>query len=124
MSPAAYSVEDLNAAGRVAGHLKHERGRPLIWGPARHGPGNNRFVYFHDHDGAMIELCYDLAQMPPTGDYQPRKWPSRLGTINQWGGPPPPRFLLTGFPIVGPDSERPSYAVRPDRTAGTFTQNA
>ena len=124
LSHYAYSVEDLNAAGRVADRLKRERGGRLIWGPSRHGPGNNRFVYFHDHDGAMIELCSDLAQMPPTGDYQPRNWPSRPATINQWGKPPPPRFLLTGFPIVEPDSERPSYAMRSDRTAGTITQNA
>jgi catechol 2,3-dioxygenase-like lactoylglutathione lyase family enzyme len=124
LSHYAYSVEELNATGRVADRLKRERRRPLIWGPSRHGPGNNRFVYFHDHDGAMIELCSDLAQMPPTGDYQPRNWPSRVGTINQGGGPPPPRFLLTGFPIVGPDSEPPSYAMRPDRTADTITQNA
>jgi hypothetical protein len=69
-------------------------------------------MYFHD-DGAMIELCSDLAQMPPTGDYQPRNWPSGPGTINQWSGPPPPRVLLTGFPIAEPNAERPSYATRP-----------
>jgi hypothetical protein len=64
----------------------------------------------------MIELCSDLAQMPPAGDYQPRTWPSGPGSINQWGGPPPPRFLLTGFPIAEPDPGRPSYAMRPERT--------
>ena len=52
--------------------------------------------------GAMIELCSDLAEMPPTGDYQPRNRPSGPGTVNQWSGPPPPRFLLTGFPIAEP----------------------
>lgn len=61
--------------------------------------------------------------MPPTGDYQPRNWPSGPGTINQWSGPPP-RLMLTGFPIAEPDAERPSYAMRPDRTADTITQNA
>ena len=38
------------------------------------------------------------------------------GTINQWGGPPPPRFLLTGFPIATPQPGRPAWAMRPDRT--------
>ena len=32
----------------------------------------------------------------------------RPGTINQWGGPPPPRFLLTGFPIAAPQPGRPA----------------
>ena len=124
LSHYAYSIEDLNAAGRVADRLKRDRGQRLIWGPSRHGPGNNRFVYFHDHDGAMIELCSDLAQMPPAGDYQPRNWPSGAATINQWGGPPPPRFLLTGFPIAEQDAGRPSYAVRPDGAPHAITQNA
>ena len=61
--------------GRVADRLKLHRDARLIWGPSRHGPGNNQFMYFHDHDGAMIELCSDIAQM---GDYQPRRWPGGL----------------------------------------------
>jgi len=115
LSHYAWSVEDLNATGRVADRLRRDRDQRLIWGPSRHGPGNNRFMYFHDNDGAMVELCSDLAQMPPEGDYQPRTWPSGPKTINQWGGPPPPRFLLTGFPIVAPDPGRPAYAMRADR---------
>jgi hypothetical protein len=99
--------------GRVADRLKLHRDARLIWGPSRHGPGNNQFMYFHDHDGAMIELCSDIAQM---GDYQPRRWPGGLKPINQWGGPPPVRFILTGFPLVKPTAGRPPYAMRPDRT--------
>ena len=121
LSHYAFSIEDLNAAGRVADRLKRQRDQRLIWGPSRHGPGNNRFVYFHDNDGAMIELCSDLAQMPPHGDYQPRNWPSGAKTINQWGGPPPPRFLLTGFPIATPDVGRPAWAMAPGRTPAGVT---
>lgn len=111
LSHYAYSVEDLNAAGRVADRLRRERAQRLIWGPSRHGPGNNRFMYFHDHDGAMIELCSELAHMADYGgEYVARKWPIDPTTINQWGGPPPLRFLLTGFPVVTPDEGRPSYA--------------
>lgn len=98
LSHYAWSAPDLNAMGRIADRLC-ARGRKLIWGPSRHGPGNNLFIYFHDEDGAMIEVCADLALMPPEGDYQARQWPGGLGAINQWGGPPPPKFLLTGYPI-------------------------
>ena len=115
LSHYAYAFDDLNAMGRVADRLKHLRDQRLIWGPSRHGPGNNHFMYLHDHDGAMIELCSELAQMSPAGDYQARRWPIDPTTINQWGGPPPPKFLRAGFPIVTPDEGRPSWAMRPDR---------
>jgi hypothetical protein len=40
-------------------------------------------------------------------------------TINQWGGPPPLRFLLTGFPIAHSQPGRPAWAMRPDRATTT-----
>ena len=115
LSHYAYAWPDLNALGRVADRLKAARGCRCIWGPSRHGPGNNHFLYFHDEDGAMIECCAELAQMQRDG-YQPKNWPMQPGTINQWGGPPPPRFLLTGFPIARPQPGRPTWAMKPDRT--------
>jgi catechol 2,3-dioxygenase-like lactoylglutathione lyase family enzyme len=119
LSHYAFTVEDLNAMGRVADRLKLHRDQRLIWGPSRHGPGNNHFMYFHDNDGAMIELCCDLAQMR---DYRPRTWAGGLKPINQWGGRPPVRFILTGFPMVKPAAGRPSYAMRPDRTPHASAQ--
>jgi hypothetical protein len=60
----------------------------------------------------MVELCSDIAQMD---DYMPRSWPIGAKTLNQWGGPPPLRFLLTGFPVVKPEHGRPSYGMDPRR---------
>jgi catechol-2,3-dioxygenase len=99
LSHYAWTAPDLNAMGRICDRLA-ARGKKLIWGPSRHGPGNNLFIYFHDTAGAMIEVCAEIAKMPPEGDYVARQWPGGLGAINQWGSPPPPRFLLTGFPIA------------------------
>ena len=62
LSHYAYAYPDLSAIGRVADRLKRHRDQKLIWGISRHGPGNNHFAYFHDNDGAMIELCSDLAR--------------------------------------------------------------
>ena len=61
----------------------------------------------------MIECCSELAQMRrlPAAQVAGRPKP-----INQWGGPPPLRFLLTGFPIAKPTAGRPAWAMRPDRT--------
>ena len=118
LSHYAYQWRDLNALGRVADRLKAVRGRKCIWGPSRHGPGNNLFLYFHDEDGAMIECCAEIAQMR-ADHYQPKNWSMSPGTINQWGGPPPLRFLLTGYPIAAPQPGRPAWAIPADRTATT-----
>lgn len=104
LSHYAWSVPDLNAIGRVADRLA-ARERKLVWGPSRHGPGNNLFIYFKDADGALVECCADLAAMPPFGDYEPKRWPGGFGAINRWGGPPPPRFLLAGYPIANASPE-------------------
>ena len=113
----AYQYNDLNELGRVADRLKALRNRQLIWGPVRHGPGHNQSMYLHDNDGALIELSSDLALMPPAGDYQARSWPVSPTTLSQWGGGPPPlKFLLTGFPVLAPELGRPTWAMRPDRT--------
>ena len=114
LSHYAYQWPDFAALGRVADRLKVHRGRKCIWGPSRHGPGNNHFLYFHDEDGAMIDCCSELAQMQ-ADHYQPRNWSMSPGTINQWGGPPPLRFLLTGFPIAEPQPGRPSWATAASR---------
>lgn len=115
LSHYAYQWSDFAALGRVADRLKAARGRKCIWGPSRHGPGNNHFLYLHDEDGAMIECCSELARM--SSGYEPRNWSMAPRTINQWGGPPPARFLLTGFPIATPQSGRPAWAMRADRTS-------
>jgi catechol 2,3-dioxygenase-like lactoylglutathione lyase family enzyme len=104
LSHYAYAWPDLNALGRVADRLRVARNRRCIWGPSRHGPGNNHFLYFHDEDGAMIECCSELAQMT-RDNYVPKTWSMSSGTINQWGGPPPPRFILTGFPIAATSAD-------------------
>jgi catechol 2,3-dioxygenase-like lactoylglutathione lyase family enzyme len=100
LSHYAYQWSDFASLGRVADRVKAARGRKCIWGPSRHGPGNNHFLYFHDEDGAMIECCSEIAQIQADA-YQPKDWGAGLGAINQWGGNPPLKFLLTGFPIAG-----------------------
>lgn len=111
LSHYAYAWPDLNALGRVADRLRAQRGQKPIWGPSRHGPGNNHFLYHRDHDGAMVEHCSELQRMPPVGDYRARRWPLLPDQINQWGGPPPLRFVRAGFPALPQDAGRPSWAV-------------
>ncbi len=119
LSHYAYQWRDFAALGRVADRLKAHRDRKCVWGPSRHGPGNNHFLYLHDEDGAMIECCSELAHMT-RDSYHPRNWSMAPGTINQWGGPPPLRFLLTGFPIATPKPGHPSRAMDSDRKTTTI----
>lgn len=56
---------------------------PLKWGPGRHGPGNNLFLFVHDPDGYWLEISAELEQLQPG-----RKvglWPHEERTLNSWG---------------------------------------
>ena len=96
----AWTMPDLNAIKGRGPPKLHRDQRLVVWGPSRHGPGNNMFMYFHDNDGSMIELCADIAHTDL--DDVPRTWPIGPKTLNLWGEPPPPRFILTGVPPIAP----------------------
>lgn len=115
LSHYAFTWPDFASLGRAADRVLAARGRRCIWGPSRHGPGNNHFLYFHDEDGAMIECCSEIAQMQ-RDHYQPRDWSIDMRVINQWGSLPPLRFLLTGCPIATPAPGRPSWAMSQPRS--------
>jgi catechol 2,3-dioxygenase-like lactoylglutathione lyase family enzyme len=55
----------------------------IKWGPGRHGPGNNLFLFFHDPDGNWLELSAELERVDaarPVVD-----WPHNERTLNSWG---------------------------------------
>ena len=54
----------------------------LIWGPGRHGPGNNLFVFIEDLDKNWIELS---AELEVIGDRTTKDWPQHPRTLNKWG---------------------------------------
>jgi catechol 2,3-dioxygenase-like lactoylglutathione lyase family enzyme len=99
----AWGTLSLDAMGRIADRLT-ARGQKLVWGPGRHGPGNNMFIYFLDPDGFMVEVCADLALVGPDHDYVPSRWPSRPSSLSRWGSIPPIRFLHTGVPPARADA--------------------
>lgn len=59
---------------------------PLKWGPGRHGPGNNLFMFVHDLDGNWVELSAELEQVAP--DRSVGDWPHEERTLNSWGSAP------------------------------------
>lgn len=58
------------------------RGIPLMWGPGRHGPGNNLFIFIEDPDGNWIEVS---AELEVVHDRAVKDWPQEPRTLNLWG---------------------------------------
>jgi catechol-2,3-dioxygenase len=63
-------------------HMARER-IPLVWGPGRHGPGNNLFMFVHDLDGNWVEISAELEIVRP--DRPVGVWPHEERTLNSWG---------------------------------------
>lgn len=60
-----------------------ERHIPLQWGPGRHGPGNNLFLFVHDTDGNWLEISAELEHV--AADKPAGSWPHHQRTLNTWG---------------------------------------
>src|SRR5262245_52705945 len=55
---------------------------PLMWGPGRHGPGNNLFCFIADPDGNWIEIS---AELEVVHDRPLKEWRHEPHTLNMWG---------------------------------------
>lgn len=63
-----------------------EEGIILTWGPGRHGPGNNLFIFIHDPDDNWIEIS---AELETVREQQPAGiWPHVERSLNMWGSAP------------------------------------
>ena len=54
----------------------------LMWGPGRHGPVNNLFVFIEDIDGNWIEIS---AELETVHGRPVKNWPQEERTLNLWG---------------------------------------
>ena len=72
-----------------------KRGQNPIWGPGRHGPGNNLFAYFRDPAGMVCEYTAEVEQVDEA------RWVCRVwDRVETPGGPPPTeaRLAMEGKP--------------------------
>lgn len=55
----------------------------IEWGAARHGAGNNLFIFVRDPDGNQVEMSAELE----TRDFEspPGEWKTEPRTLNLWG---------------------------------------
>ncbi len=107
----AFEVDSMSELARLGDALDRE-GRRFVWGPGRHGAGDNVATYHTDPSGVPIEVFWDMQRIDDEA-WQPRIWSfedHRL--INQWGpiGDVPG---LLGISIPNVDAGRRAAACAP-----------
>jgi 2,3-dihydroxy-p-cumate/2,3-dihydroxybenzoate 3,4-dioxygenase len=81
----AFEMKDLEAVMLGIGRMRDMK-VPLVWGPGRHGPGNNVFGYFVPPFGGVIEYTSEINLVGddyPVGTPADWTWPP--GRVDQWG---------------------------------------
>jgi catechol 2,3-dioxygenase-like lactoylglutathione lyase family enzyme len=81
----AFEMADLDGVMRGIGRMR-DAGYECVWGPGRHGPGNNVFGYFVAPFGANIEYTAEVEEVGD--DYRvggPADWKWPAGRTDHWG---------------------------------------
>src|SRR5258706_9185517 len=99
----AFEVQGIDSVMRGIGRMR-DAGFAPVWGPGRHGPGNNVFGYFIGPHGGVIEYTAEVQRVGE--DYKvgkPEDWGWPPGRTDQWGGStattsasPPPSATTPG----------------------------
>ena len=80
-----YTIADGTDVLRWADQLSNQQ-VPILWGPGRHGAGNDLFLRLADADGIHIELSAGLQQYHDRDvTTPPRLWHTRTMALNLWG---------------------------------------
>jgi len=80
----AYETRGIDEFLRAAGSLV-QHGHDIVWGPGRHGPGDNTFAYFQDPNGYVAEYTTALEPIEDIASWQPRIWHRVPDESDQWG---------------------------------------
>lgn len=81
----AFELPDWEAVMRGIGRMR-DAGVECVWGPGRHGPGNNVFGYFVAPFGGIIEYTAEVEEVDESykvGTPEDWRWPP--GRIDHWG---------------------------------------
>lgn len=80
----SFEMRGIDEFMRATGRLLRT-GHEMIWGPGRHGPGDNTFSYFFDPFGNVMEYTTELEQIDDEESWEPRVFPITPETSDQWG---------------------------------------
>ena len=81
----AFEMQSIDSVMRGIGRMR-DAGFAPVWGPGRHGPGNNVFGYFIGPHGGVIEYTAEVQRVGD--DYKvgkPEDWGWPPGRTDQWG---------------------------------------
>ena len=81
----AFEMSGVDAVMRGIARLR-DAGYEAVWGPGRHGPGNNVFGYFIAPYGGVVEYTAEVSEVGD--DYRvgtPEDWKWPPGRIDHWG---------------------------------------
>jgi catechol 2,3-dioxygenase-like lactoylglutathione lyase family enzyme len=95
----AWEVDDWSAFKHLGDVLRGHQSQ-LVWGPGRHGPGNNLFTYHADSTGALVEYFADILRIENEESYQWRDWSEVPEWNNVWGPLPPANFREYGVGLA------------------------
>jgi catechol 2,3-dioxygenase len=96
----AWEVADVGVLGHLGDVLAENDGR-FIWGPGRHGAGENIFTYHFDPAGHIVEYYADIYHVWDERTYAPGRWSlDDPRFANLWGAGPPRAMMETAVPIV------------------------
>jgi catechol 2,3-dioxygenase-like lactoylglutathione lyase family enzyme len=94
----AWEVDSLGTLGLLGDVLDRNAGR-FIWGPGRHGAGQNVYTYHFDPAGAIVEYCADIYKVWDEATYEPGHWSLEDPRFaNLWGPGPPTEMMETATP--------------------------
>ncbi len=83
-----YTISDGPELLRWADHLSRQQ-VAVLWGPARHGAGNDLFLRCADAEGIHLELSTEMQQYYDRDvTTPPRLWHTRAMALNLWGALP------------------------------------
>lgn len=78
------------------------KNRKMLWGPGRHGAGDNIFSYYSDPNGCVVENSIEMERIDCDTLYVPRTW--SLGpeskVRNLWGPLEGPDYRAGGVPFA------------------------
>ena len=103
----AYEMGSIDHFMRGIGRLRHHELLPL-WGPGRHGPGNNTFSYFADPAGLVCEYTSEVDQVTEDA-WLCRVWRRTPELSDLWGTAGPPSADVRAHMAGEPD---PGYFAR------------
>ncbi|MFW3171788.1 VOC family protein [Geodermatophilus sp. CPCC 206100] len=80
----SFEMRGLDEYMRGTGRLVRG-GHRLLWGPGRHGPGDNTFSYFFDPLGNVMEYTTELEKIEDQETWEPRVFEINDENSDQWG---------------------------------------